>query len=331
MALNFMVTFDSHLAVMSALGDNTLTMIKLHTHIPIRHVVSALFILLLIIAIISQHSSLQQAFRSFNDLNYVAVAAAIGASFATYLLATLNYQCLSFVRLPLRRTLVVQLAALCVNRILPSGLGALGVNFAYLRRNKHTLAQATTVVSVNNMLGFVSSGLLVLAAILSGQAFTAEVRLPHLGIIAVGVVVVLMGAIYIFRKRFVNFMYEVFRSIAFYKTRTPRLAAALGSSLLLTLANTLVLFMSLQAIGINLSFWGVLIAVSVGVGVGAAVPTPGGIGGVEAGTAAALIAYDVPKHEAIAAALLFRIITYWLGLAIGAIAFAYVQRKHYIG
>lgn len=306
-------------------------MTKPYTPVAIRHIVSVLFVALLIIAIISQRSSLARAFRSFDGLSYPAVAAAVGASFATYLLATLNYQCLSFARLRWSRTLVVQLAALCVNRILPSGLGALGVNFAYLRRNKHSLAQATTVVSVNNIVGFVSSGLLVLIAVVSGQVFTVDARLPHAELLVIAFPALLIGIVYVLRKRFINFMYDVSRSVVSYKTRVRSLVAALGSSLLLTLANVTVLYMSLQALDVHLSFWAVLIAVTVGVGIGAAVPTPGGIGGVEAGTATALIAYDIPKHDAIAAALLFRIITYWLGLIIGGLAFVYVQRKHYIG
>src|SRR5947208_40054 len=66
------------------------------------------------------------------------------AGLSTYVSATLVYMTLAFKTLPFWRTLVVQFAAMFVNRLLPAGIGAMGVNGAYLHRQKHSTAGAAT-------------------------------------------------------------------------------------------------------------------------------------------------------------------------------------------
>jgi uncharacterized protein (TIRG00374 family) len=61
--------------------------------------------------------------------------------------------------------------------------------------------------------------------------------------------------------------------------------------------------------------------------VGSATPTPGGIGGVEAVLAAGLTAIGIPAQEAIPAVLLFRMVTFWLPIPIGWVAFEVLQRR----
>ena len=83
----------------------------------------------------------------------------------------------------------------------------------------------------------------------------------------------------------------------------------------------------MQALGISLSFAAIVLILSFGVSAGAATPTPGGLGGFEAGLAAALIAYGIDKPSALAAALLYRLISYWLMFVFGGVAFLYSQQS----
>ena len=59
-------------------------------------------------------------------------------------------------------------------------------------------------------------------------------------------------------------------------------------------------------------------------------PTPGGLGGVEAGLVAGLVAYRVASADALAAVLVYRLVSYWLMLAIGAAAFVIAERRGYL-
>jgi uncharacterized protein (TIRG00374 family) len=84
------------------------------------------------------------------------------------------------------------------------------------------------------------------------------------------------------------------------------------------------------ALGIHLSFVPTLLILTFGVGAGAATPTPGGLGGFEAGLVGGFVAYDVNASAALAIALLYRLISYWLTLLIGAGAFIFCQRQKWL-
>ncbi|HSX16053.1 MAG TPA: hypothetical protein VLF40_04645 [Candidatus Saccharimonadales bacterium] len=56
-------------------------------------------------------------------------------------------------KLRLAETFLVELSTAFVNRLLPAALGSLGLVGYYLFKRKHTAAEATVVVSINNLVG----------------------------------------------------------------------------------------------------------------------------------------------------------------------------------
>ncbi|NBO46520.1 MAG: hypothetical protein EBU85_05860, partial [Actinobacteria bacterium] len=67
-----------------------------------------------------------------------------------------------------------------------------------------------------------------------------------------------------------------------------------------------------------------------GAALGQAVPTPGGVGGVEAIMSAALAAAGLDVSTALSATLLFRLVTFWLPVIPGWAAFRYLTNRRYI-
>lgn len=63
---------------------------------------------------------------------------------------------------------------------------------------------------------------------------------------------------------------------------------------------------------------------------GSAVPTPGGLGAVEAALSVAFTAVGVPSTIAISATLVYRIAFYWLRIPIGALAMKWLDRHNLI-
>ena len=61
--------------------------------------------------------------------------------------------------------------------------------------------------------------------------------------------------------------------------------------------------------------------------VGAAIPTPGGIGAIEAAMAAGLTAAGLPGSIAVSAVLIYRTATFWIPIPIGWVSLTYLQRK----
>ena len=59
-------------------------------------------------------------------------------------------------------------------------------------------------------------------------------------------------------------------------------------------------------------------------------PTPGGLGGFEAALVAGLTALHIAAGPAVAAVLTFRLLTFWLPIVPGFIAFRWLQRRQVV-
>lgn len=254
-----------------------------------------------------------------------------------FLFAAFTYYLLALRPLRYGRTLVVQLANLLVNRVVPAGLGGLGLNYEYLRTNKHTAAQAVSVVTLNNLFGFLGN-LLLLQSLL---AVTTEHSTPKVNIsapsglvLAIAAALAVLGAIAWhlppLKRQTRHFLADLGRSLLEYRRRPQRLGLALLSSMALTLGNVLGFYFACHAVGVKVSLLSAGLIQSFGVAVGTAVPTPGGLGGVEASLVAGLVAAGISRSPALAAALLFRLLSYWLPLIIGAVALAITQKRRYV-
>ena len=297
-----------------------------------------LVLLLLVLAIYVLVPQIGDFRSSWHYLRHPAPAwtiAAAGLTMTTYLSAALNYRFLALRPLRYGQTVVVQLAAMFINRLLPGGIGALGANYAYLHRQGHTSAQAASVVALNNLLGAVANGLLVTFSLvfLSSNVTVAPDYDRGTGLwLKLAVALVLLGglALVLGRQRFKRQASELRIQLKAYQRQTWRVPSALITAMLLTLGNVFCLWACAVALGIHLPFVVILLILSFGVGTGAATPTPGGLGGFEAGLAAGFIAYHVASPAALAVALLYRLISYWLPIVLGAPALAVCRRQRWL-
>jgi uncharacterized membrane protein YbhN (UPF0104 family) len=257
---------------------------------------------------------------------------------ATFAAGAGTYCFLAFKRLSYPRTMLVQMAATFVNRLLPAGIGALGANYLYLRHERHTASQAVTVAGMNNVVGLTGHALLMGSILLAyagsdlapagwhGPDPSSLVRWALLIAAALLVAGAVLG-----RGRLARTLKGVRKQVMSYSRRPSHLAAALSTSLMLTLANISSLFFCALALDIHLPFATIMLIFTLGLGAGSAVPTPGGLGGFEAGLAAGFVGYGVDPAPALAAALLYRLVSYWLPLAVGAVAFVAGGRRGLFG
>jgi uncharacterized protein (TIRG00374 family) len=133
-----------------------------------------------------------------------------------------------------------------------------------------------------------------------------------------------------FGKKLVMALRDFLRQFFDYRKRPRKVFLALACSIMLTLCNVIAFWFCVHAMHISLAFVPILLTLSFGVALGSATPTPGGLGGVEAGMVAGLVLYRVDSATALAAVLVYRLISYWLPLIIGAACFVYTQRRNYI-
>lgn len=251
----------------------------------------------------------------------------------TFCIAAGVYGLLALHGLRYRQTVVVEVAAAFVNRLLPAGLGGLGLHGLYLYKRKHTAAEATVVVSVNNLLGMMAH-LLLLAGALAFEPGVLHrfVDGRHLvsarTAFAVAAVVILVLLWRPVRTRVVKFVRNLLASLQRLSLR--KTAPALLLAMLLTTTYTCTLFAAVRSLHLQLGVLQVFIIFSLGMLTQTATPTPGGLVGAEAGLFAGFVAYGVSDPMAAAAVLLYRLVSYWLPLVPGAFALFIARSRKFV-
>jgi putative heme transporter len=90
----------------------------------------------------------------------------------------------------------------------------------------------------------------------------------------------------------------------------------------------LCLAFSIKAAGAHVPWWGIVLAWAAASGGTSLNLTPGGLGVVEIALTGALVALGVPSTQALAAALVYRAITFWLAIVIGWPIYWRLSREH---
>ncbi len=290
-------------------------------------------LLYLIVAGFTGLSDSVEAVRTARPSLVLLAAICVGMS---YVCAALTYRLLAARRLVFRQLLLLQISGGLVNRLLPAGLGGLGVNAYYLKRHGHTLTQATAIVTLNNLLGFIGNVLLVAGIVMFAPphvSIRVHISSQQLGLILAGLLVVSL-ALRIIARRYGRKMrlYKIKSQLQAYFHLLVRRPVATGGALVSSLALTSLhvsgLYLVLQALSVHGSWAAALLAISGGTIVAALVPTPGGLGGAEAGIAGMLVACGIPLAMATTAAILYRGLTYWLPLLPGYVALRIVEKRY---
>lgn len=301
-----------------------------------RHLLLLAALVIAIYVLVPQLGDFRSSWRLLMHPKTGYTFAAVALTFLTFAAGSGTYHFLSFGRLKYFRTVAVQLAATFVNRLLPAGIGALGANYLYLRHERFSAGRAGSIVAANNLLGMIGHTLLV-ALILgtSNQTLTPKGwhgPKPELLVrLAILVIIVALTAAFLGRRRLSRISADLRKQLYDYARQPWVLLLALITSLTLTLCNVLCLYCCTAALGLSLPFASILLVFTFGLGTGSVVPTPGGLGGFEAGLTAGLVAYGIDPAQALAAALFYRLVSYWLPLIAGAGAFVICQRRGLFG
>lgn len=287
-------------------------------------------IILLGLLVITQFKSLRPSLRVIQGANLAYVVLGLVLTMATFVVAATMYQLLAMYRLQFRKTLLVQVASGFTNRLLPAGLGGMSLIAQYLRTQQHTTSEAVAVVGMDTVIGIVGHFSLFFAIILTTDISSHLVHLPHISDVGVAVCVVLVALLILstpIRARTAKGLRQLGHDLGSYRRRPGHLVLGFLDSLLLTMLYVSILLVSARAVGIDLPFSKVLVVFTAGSIVGNATPTPGGLVGTEAGLFGGLVVYGASNETALAAALLFRLLTYWLPIAPGVFAFLAVGRR----
>ena len=269
------------------------------------------------------------------DRSYL-VLAGLG-TVTTFFAATGVFVLLALRKLRFLPSLLVQIACSFTNRLLPAGAGNIATLITYFKHNKHTNSQAVAVASVNNLLGFIGLLCIVMIATFLSNTPITEVINIHIPRFALYVIVGLfLSACLVvvaapkLKRAVVDAVGSVGHNVRRLSKRPARLLLAWFCSMLLTLCYGATLYWCILAFGQDVSILQSLIVLAISVLAATATPTPGGIGGAEAGLVAGLASVGVPTTTGLPIAMTYRLLTFWIPILPGFVAFQISLKKDYL-
>ncbi|MBK3645605.1 MULTISPECIES: lysylphosphatidylglycerol synthase transmembrane domain-containing protein [Streptomyces] len=266
------------------------------------------------------------------------VLAALAFSAASYFAAAMAL--LGFVpeRVPFLRTVAAQVAGSFVKIVAPAAVGGVALNTRFLQRAGVRPGLAVASVGASQLFGLGCHILMLLSfGYLTGTEKTPSLspsRTVIAGLLTVAVLVLVVTSVPFMRKFVATRVRSLFAGVVprmlDVLQRPQKLVTGIGGMLLLTACFVMCLDASIRAFGqqgTSLSIASVAVVFLAGNALGSAAPTPGGVGAVEATLTVGLIAVGLPKEVAAPAVLLFRLLTLWLPVLPGWLAFNQLSRK----
>jgi uncharacterized membrane protein YbhN (UPF0104 family) len=290
---------------------------------------------LVAVVAVRNRSLLAEGFGQLRGASWPWLLAAAGATCLTWVAAAFTRQGAVVQPLPKARLLATQFAAASANHLLPTGLGAGAVNLRFmtvcgvpLARSSAALALYLLAESVGR-LGLLSVLLLAFPdALRLGPLLPDGSAVPLLlgaaGLPAVAAAVVAL--VRPLRTRVYAFVRDALGEARSVHTRPVRALALWGGSLAFPALQAAGLAAVGQALRLPVPVAHMALAYLAATVAVALVPTPGGLGSVEAALIVALVAVGGPAAVATAVVLAYRIITVWVPLVPGALTLGALVR-----
>ncbi|MFC8242558.1 lysylphosphatidylglycerol synthase transmembrane domain-containing protein [Streptomyces chartreusis] len=261
------------------------------------------------------------------DQGWLLVAAA--ATVLTWPCSALAQQGAVPRRLPPGPLVAGQFAASAANQVLPAGLGGAAVNLRFLIRRGIPLGDAATAVAVKSTAGGIARGALI--AVLFATS-PGVLHLPHVNgelvaaVSAAAALAVLVPAGPL-RPRCRRALTAVRAYLGAVHARPRRAAALWGGSLAFVVLHCAVLIAVTRAIAMPLAPARVALLYLAASSAAALLPTPGGLGSLDAVLAFALTTTGATATAAASAVLGYRLLTVWLPLIPGLGVLAVLVRR----
>ncbi len=264
---------------------------------------------------------------------------AVVSFYVTFIASSFSYSFLALYRLKRRQLALIQLASSSLSLMLPAGIGNISLNYLFLRNRHHDQAEAGLVIGINNLIGVLANLSLLVVLLIVFGANTRVVGVysqshSYLFLAALAVLALSLVTAWLFNthiKKVMAIRSQILSALKHYRHRYGRIAKALACAAIQAAATAFAFWLCLSAYGIRLDYPIAFLIYSLSVIVGAAIPTPGGLGGVEASlTAGVVAAHGASASLAITAVLTYRLVSYWLPVLSGFVFLLAVERLQLI-
>ncbi|WP_405877943.1 flippase-like domain-containing protein [Streptomyces sp. NBC_01136] len=312
-----------------------MTAVRLPRRFPLRPVLCLIPLALVLVVGVRHRSVLVEGFGQLRSAEWPWLLAAAVATCLTWVAAAFTRQGAVVERLPARRLLATQFAAGAANHLLPTGLGASAVNLRFMTVCGVPLARSSAALALY-MLAESIARLTLLVGLLI--AFPGALRVGSLIppgasgplLLAAGLILcAAVAALFLVRRlrtTVFSFLRSALGEARSVHSRPARALALWGGSLAFPLLQAAGLTAVGQAMDLPVAPTHMTLAYLAATAAVAVVPTPGGIGSVEAALIVALVAAGGPVAAATAVVLAYRIITVWVPLVPGALTLGALVR-----
>ncbi|WP_254895734.1 YbhN family protein [Streptomyces sp. NA02536] len=295
----------------------------------IRRILCVLPLLLVTVVAVRHRSVLAEGFAQLATARWPWLLAAAGATCLTWVAAACTRQGAVPERLPGRRLLATQFAAGAANHLLPTGLGASAVNLRFMTvcglspaRSSAALALYLLAESVGRV-GLLAALLVAFpGALTPGSLLPDGAFGPLLLVAAAGV----LACVRRLRAAVCSFLRTALGEARSVHALPSRALALWGGALAFPALQATALVLVGVAFGLPVPPAHMAVAYLAATVAVALVPTPGGLGSVEAALVVALVAVGGAAAAATAVVLVFRVITVWLPLLPGALTLGALVR-----
>ncbi|POX60954.1 TIGR00374 family protein [Streptomyces sp. Ru62] len=300
-----------------------------------RQVLCLVPLVLVAVAAVRHRSVLAEGFAHLRTASWPWLLAAVTATCLTWVAAAVTRQGAVLQPLPKGRLLATQFAAAAANHLLPTGLGAGAVNLRFMTVCGVPPARSSAALALYLLAECVGRlGLLAALLIAFPDALRLGPLLPDgsalpllLGVVGLPVVAGAGAALVRpLRTRVSAFARDALDEARSVHTRPARALALWGGSLAFPALQAAGLAAVGQALRLPVPPAHMVLAYLAATVAVALVPTPGGLGSVEAALVVALVAVGGPAAVATAVVLAYRIITVWLPLVPGALTLGALVR-----
>ncbi len=239
--------------------------------------------------------------------------------------------------LPLKPLVILQVSVKWIGLAVPSAAGRVTMNALFLRKYGVSPTLAVTQGALDGLAGFVTeAGILVVALIASDLSFDFDTEAINWGLILLIVAVLIIGMITAvlriqrLRETVLPPLKDAWAMLWSLLKDPKRTFGLLGSNLASRTILALTLWFILQAIGTPLPLVMALVATVATNLLAGLVPVPGGIGVAEAVLTSFLMLAGLGADEAFAAAVVFRIATFYIPAGEGFFAMRWLEKNGYL-
>jgi uncharacterized membrane protein YbhN (UPF0104 family) len=307
----------------------------------VRSAVVLLPMLLIAVFLVQQWPLIESSARRLSAADQNWLAAAGFAAFMTWVASATSLQGAVVDKLPPLRLLASQFAASAANHVLPAGVGGNAVSLRFLIRHGLTPTRAVTSLAVRAGTGVLARiALLVTFLLLFPTALhfhrlaPGGLVMPGQPLLIAGVAAALLLVVALLLPRFARmlrsrlrgFLASVAGDLRALHHKRARVAALWGGSLAFPLMHASVMAAVVHAVHAPVPVSGVLLAYLFANTAAGWLPTPAGLGSLDAALGLALVTAGASPVAATSAVLGYRLFTAWLPLIPGALVLAVLVR-----